>query len=130
MVLRQMNEIKYIFLVLYVNDILLASSDIGLLHETKRFLTKNFEMKDFGEVSFVLGIQILRDHSQGIPRLLQENYNNKILDRFDMKDSKPRDTLIIKGDKFSLMQYPQNDLERNEMQKISYVLVVKILMYA
>ncbi|RDX92639.1 hypothetical protein CR513_25194, partial [Mucuna pruriens] len=33
---------KYIFLVLYVDDILLASSDTGLLHETKRFLTKKF----------------------------------------------------------------------------------------
>ena len=40
---------KYIFLVLYVDDILLASSDIGLLHETKKFLAKNFKMKDLGE---------------------------------------------------------------------------------
>nr|KYP41883.1 Retrovirus-related Pol polyprotein from transposon TNT 1-94 [Cajanus cajan] len=52
---------KYIFLVLYVDDILLASSDISLLHETKRFLTKNFERQDLGETSFVLGIKILRD---------------------------------------------------------------------
>ncbi|RDX86522.1 hypothetical protein CR513_32139, partial [Mucuna pruriens] len=74
--------------------------DIGLLHETKRFLTKNFEMKDFGETSFVLGIQIIRYHSQGILRLSQENYISKVLDRFGRKDSKPRDTSITKGDKF------------------------------
>ena len=52
---------KHIFLVLYVNDILLANNDVGLLHETKRFLTKNFEMKDLGNYSFVLDIQIHRD---------------------------------------------------------------------
>ena len=57
---------KHIFLVLYVDGILLTSNDIDLLHETKRFLTRNFEMKDIGEVSFVLGIQIYQDCSQGI----------------------------------------------------------------
>ena len=40
---------KFIFLILYVDDILLISNDIGLLHETKKFLSKNFEMKDMGE---------------------------------------------------------------------------------
>ena len=64
---------KYIFLVLYVDDILLASSDIGLMHETKRFLAKNFEMKDLGDASFVLGIQIHRDRSRGILGLSQKS---------------------------------------------------------
>lgn len=65
---------KYIILVLYVDDILLASNDIGLLHETKKFLTKNFEMKDLGDASFVLGIQILRDRSRGVLGLSQRSY--------------------------------------------------------
>ena len=42
---------KFIFLILYVDDILLISNDIGLLHETKKFLSKNFEMKDMGEAT-------------------------------------------------------------------------------
>ncbi|RDX69076.1 hypothetical protein CR513_51855, partial [Mucuna pruriens] len=103
---------KLIFLVLYADNILLASSNTNLLLEIKRFLTKNFERKDLGETSF-----ILKDHSQGILRLSQENYISKVLDRFDMKDSKPGDSLIAKGDKFSLKQCFNNDLERNEMQK-------------
>ncbi|XP_028070191.1 uncharacterized protein LOC114272671 [Camellia sinensis] len=57
---------KHIFLVLYVDDILLATNDINLLHDTKRFLSKNFEMKDLGDAYFVLGIEILRDRSRGI----------------------------------------------------------------
>ena len=52
---------KFIFLIMYVDDILLGSSDVGLLLETKKFLSSNFDMKDLGEASFVLGIEIHRD---------------------------------------------------------------------
>ena len=48
---------KRIYLIFYVDDILLATNDIGMLHETKRFLLKKFEMKDLGDASFVLGIR-------------------------------------------------------------------------
>ena len=37
---------KFIMLVLYVGDILLANNDLGLLHNTKRYLSNNFEIKD------------------------------------------------------------------------------------
>ena len=46
--------VSLFFLILYVDDILLASSDLGLLHETKKFLFNNFEMKDVGEATYVI----------------------------------------------------------------------------
>jgi hypothetical protein len=56
---------KFIFLILYVDDIQPASSDVSLLLETKRFLSSNFDMKDLGETSFILGIEIHRDRRKG-----------------------------------------------------------------
>ncbi|RVW92969.1 Copia protein [Vitis vinifera] len=53
--------VKFVFLFLYVDDILLATNDKGLLHEVKQFLSKNFDMKDMGEASYVIGIKIHRD---------------------------------------------------------------------
>ena len=53
-------------LVLYVDDILLATIDLGLLHDTKRYLSNNFEMKDMGEASYMIGIEIFRNRSQGL----------------------------------------------------------------
>ena len=47
---------KYIFLVLYIDDILLASNDIDLLVETKQLLFSHFDMKDLGEASYVFSI--------------------------------------------------------------------------
>jgi hypothetical protein len=46
----------FIILVLYVDDILLASSDKNLLFKTKGFLSTNFDMKDLCDASYVLGI--------------------------------------------------------------------------
>ena len=46
----------YIFLVLYVDDILLATNDIDLLVETKQLLFSHFDMKDLGEAFYVFGI--------------------------------------------------------------------------
>ncbi|CAA7054571.1 unnamed protein product [Microthlaspi erraticum] len=93
---------KFIMLVLYVDDILLAANDMGMLHDTKKYLSKNFEMKDMGEASYVIGIEIFRDRSQAP---------------------------IQKGDKFSKMQCPKNELERKEMERIPYASVVGSLNY-
>ena len=62
---------KYIFLVLYVDDILLTANDIDLLVETKQLLFSHFDIKDLGEASYVLGIHILRSRPSGILRLSQ-----------------------------------------------------------
>jgi len=80
----KVSESKFIFLILYVDDILLATNDLGLLSETKKFLSNNFEMKDMGETYFVIGIEIFRNRSQGLLGLSQKAYINKVLERFRM----------------------------------------------
>lgn len=120
---------KFIFLVLYVDDILLAANDKGILRETKEFLSKNFEMKDMGEASYVIGIEIFRDRSQGLLGLSQKNYIERVLEKFNMHKCSAGVVPIQKGDKFSLMQCPKNDVERKEMEAIPYASVVGSLMY-
>ncbi|RVW39847.1 Retrovirus-related Pol polyprotein from transposon TNT 1-94 [Vitis vinifera] len=121
---------KFIILVLYVDDILLASSDVGLLHETKRFLSSKFDMKDLSDASFVLGIQIYRDRSRGILGLSQKAYIDKVLSRFGMSNCAPGDTPVAKGDKFSLHQCPKNEIEKNDMERFPYASAIGSLMYA
>ena len=121
---------KFIFLVLYVDDILLASRDLGLLHETKSMLTKFFDMKDLGEASFVLGIEIHRDRSRGVLGLSQRAYIDRVLERFNMQNCKPGDTPVAKGDKFSKDQCPKNEIERAEMNGKPFDSALGSLMYA
>jgi hypothetical protein len=121
---------KFLFLILYVDDILLASSDLGILHETKKFLSKNFEMKDMDEATYVIGIEIFRYRSRGILGLSQKVYIERVLERFKMENCSASVAPIQKGDKFSLMQCPQNELERKQMEGIPYASAVGSLMYA
>ena len=121
---------KICFLILYVDDILLATNDKGFLHEVKQFLSKNFDMKDMGEASYVIGIKIHRDRLRGIFGLSQETYINKVLERFRMKDCSPSVAPIVKGDRFNLNQCPKNDFEREQMKNYPYASVVGSLMYA
>lgn len=72
-----------------------------MLHETKQFLSQNFEMKDMGEASYVIGIEIHKDRNQRVLSLSQKTYINKVLERFGMKDCSPSVAPIIKGDKLS-----------------------------
>ena len=76
---HKFKESRLIFLVLYVDDILLASNDMVLLLDTKSLLSKNFEMKDLEKASFVIGIQIQRDRTRGILGLSQKPYIDKVL---------------------------------------------------
>ena len=84
---------------MYVDDIFLASSDVNLLLETK-FLSSNFDMKDLGEASFVLGIEIHRDRRKGVLGLSQKAYLEKVLKKYSMHVCKPSPAPIVRDNSF------------------------------
>jgi hypothetical protein len=47
---------SYVIIILYVDDLILASNDLILLKETKDNLSKKFEMVNLGEIKCCLGI--------------------------------------------------------------------------
>nr|GEY93960.1 putative zinc finger, CCHC-type [Tanacetum cinerariifolium]GEZ07262.1 putative zinc finger, CCHC-type [Tanacetum cinerariifolium] len=126
----KMSGSNFIILVLYVNDILLASNNIDLLHESKRFLSRNFDMKDLGEASYVIEIEIHRDRANGIFGLSQKAYIERILNRFNMQHCSPTVAPVIKGDLFGSYQCPKTEIQYEEMRRISYASVVGSLTYA
>jgi hypothetical protein len=87
-------------------------------------------MKDLGEVSYVIGIEIHRDRKQRILKLSQKAYIEKVLERFRMKNCSASVAPIIKGDKFSNDQCPRNALEQEQMKNIPYASAIGSLLYA
>lgn len=82
---------------MYVDNILLATNDLGMMYETKKFFSKNFEIKDMGEASYVIEIEKFCNKSQGLLGLSQKRYTNKILKRFLMDKYFASITPIQKG---------------------------------
>lgn len=73
-----------IYLLLYVDDIIIASNSKIELNKLKEKLTKNFEMQDMGELKQFLGIHI-RKTEDGM-YLSQKDYIQSLLEKFRMQD--------------------------------------------
>ena len=58
---KRLENGKFVFLSLYVDDLLIASNDISILKEEKESLKRAFEMEDQGEIHFCLGMSVKRD---------------------------------------------------------------------
>ena len=119
---------RFIFLVLYANDILLASNNIVLLQRLRVFSQRILRWKPWS-ASFMIGIQIQRDKTNGILCLSQKAYIDKVVDRYDMKNCSLDDTPVTKGDRLSLLQWLNNDYQKKQMN-ILYAYAVGSLLYA
>ena len=58
---RKVEKGNVVFLVLYVDDILLIGNSKIMLSSVRIWLSNQFEMKDIGEAGHILGIKVLRD---------------------------------------------------------------------
>jgi len=59
---------EYIYLLLYVNDMLIASKSRSAIDKLKKDLSSEFKMKDLGETKKVLGMERLSE-TEGVTRL-------------------------------------------------------------
>jgi hypothetical protein len=51
----------FIYVVLYVDDMLLVGNNMDVIKEVKLQLSSKFDMKDLGAAKFILGMEIKRD---------------------------------------------------------------------
>ena len=53
-------ELRYVIMCLYIDDMLIVSSDDKMITSIKNMLNSRFDMKDLGLADFILGIKIKR----------------------------------------------------------------------
>lgn len=83
-----------IYLILYVDDLLICCSDVEKLNEIKKLLKNRFEMKDLGKVQNYLGIDIEYDQTNKCMSLSQSKYIESLAEKYDLIESKSYQTPI------------------------------------
>ncbi|KAM2004372.1 hypothetical protein ACFX15_027830 [Malus domestica] len=128
---RNLQDGTFIYLLLYVDDMLIACKSKVEIERLKTQLSNEFEMKDLGEARKILGMEIERNRAKGKISLCQKQYLKKVLQRFRMNEnSKPVSTPLASHFKLSASMSPKTVEESQYMAQIPYANVVGSLMYA
>ena len=121
---------SFIILLLYVDDMLIAGSNIEEINNLKKQLSKQFAMKDLEAAKQILGIRIIRDKANDTLKLSESEYVKKVLNRFNMNKAKPVSTPLGSHFKLSKEQSQKIEEERDHMSKVPYASAIGSLMYA
>ena len=122
-------ENNFIILLLYVDDMLVAGSNMQEIVNLKLKLSKQFEMKDLGAAKQILGMRIKRDTNSRTLLLSQDKYINKVLSRFNMQNGKVVSTPLGVHFRLSKEQSPKTEEECAYMEKVPYASAIGSLMY-
>ncbi|KAL6341882.1 hypothetical protein AAG906_038127 [Vitis piasezkii] len=85
---KSLDNDSFIFLLLYVDDMLIVAKSMNEVNKLKSLLSKEFDMKYLGTTKKILGIEIHRDKASGILWLSQHSYVMRMLERFNMDNAK------------------------------------------
>lgn len=127
--MRKLKDDTFIYLVLYVDDMLIAAEKMCDIKKLKELLSSEFEMKDLGAAKKILGMEIFRDREKKKLFLSQKAYIEKVLTRFGMLNVKPIDTPCA-ANFHPTMSDEMSEGEIDYMSRVPYASAVGILMYA
>jgi len=75
-------EGKLAMIALYVDDMVIAGSDLGIVQDIKNKLSERYQMSDLGEVNHILGCEVLRDPTLCRIMMTQRLYIKQIIKSF------------------------------------------------
>ncbi|KXZ45879.1 hypothetical protein GPECTOR_49g463 [Gonium pectorale] len=86
-----------VFLLVYVDDLLIAAMKLETVAQIKSRLMSKFEIRDLGEARFFLGYEIERDRAARTLKLSQKRYAETVLAKFGMEQAHAKSVPMIPG---------------------------------
>ena len=106
------------FLVIYVDDMVLANKSKEEIENLKQVLKSKFDLKDLGNAKKTFEMEIIRDRVKNILTLSQQSYLEKVLKRFSMENTKAVGVPLAWHFKMSSGQCPKIDKEKEKMVNV------------
>ena len=75
---------NFVYVVFYVDDMLLVGNNMEFIKEVKLYLSSKFDMKDLSDVNFILGMETKKNHVERKLCLNHRKYVETIVHRFNM----------------------------------------------
>ncbi len=127
---KKLSDGSWIYLLLYVDDMLIAAKNKAEINRLKEVLSSEFEMKDLGAAKKILGMEIWRDRKAGRLYVSQQKYIEKVLKSFQMDQAKPVNTPLAAHFRLDASTLPSTDEEKDYMSRVPYASAIGSLMYA
>jgi len=99
------------YILVYVDDILIAACDIEMVNDIKKTLMATFDARDLGEAAYFLGWEIRRNRVDKTIKVTQQRMTTDLVNRFGMDNVKPKMTPLSTGLK---MMKDGEELDTNE----------------
>lgn len=115
-------------IVIYVDDLIVASSSSEKLRDIKKKLSI-FKMKDLGPIDQCLSIKFHQDRESNWMSVSQEGLIKEIIQKFNMEDCKPALTPLDISKKLTKATSPKNEEEHKKMLDKPYRSLIGSLMY-
>jgi hypothetical protein len=112
----------------YVDDLIIISNKLEAVNDFKARLKSKFDITDMGDISWILGMKVVRDRSRKRLHLHQQKYAQDILELFRMHDAKPSHYPAAPGVRLS-KEDPDGTTKGNEVDATHYRSMVGKLVY-
>ena len=98
-----------LIIAVYVDDIMMIGRYETIIKDFKKQINERFDIKDIGEATDYLGIEIKRDKAAGTLKIHQTRYCKALLKKYGMEQCNPTKTPIHEAIKLDLV-YPDKEI--------------------
>ena len=94
------SEGELFIIAVYVDDMLLVTRS-QKMKEVKRKLSTQFEIKDLGDLHYILGVSFIQNSSEKSLWIGQPAYTSTVIEKFGLANAKPVNTPTAAGSKLT-----------------------------